>query len=100
MVYLIDLGESMENRHFIYGPEHWHQRAAEARGLAAQLNDTEAMRAMLKIADRYELLAERAGRRAANGSAQTGDDLVGDRVMLRDSLSRHSIALMKPCAKS
>jgi hypothetical protein len=90
----------MENLHFIYGPEHWHQRAAEARGLAAQLNDPEAMRAMLKIADRYGLLAERAERRAANGSTQTGGGLFGDRLMLREALSRHSIALMKPFLKS
>ena len=86
----------MENPHFIYGPEHWDQRAAEARGLAAQLNDFEAMRAMLTIADRYELLAERAGRCAAKDRHQTGGGLVGDRVMLREALSRHAIALMKP----
>jgi len=39
--------------------------------LAAQLDDPEAKLAMLKIADGYEFLAERAGRRVANGSAQT-----------------------------
>jgi len=68
---LIDSGQSMEDPHFIYDPGHWRQRAAEARGLAAQLNDPEAKLAMLKIADGYEFLAERAGRRVANGSAQT-----------------------------
>jgi hypothetical protein len=44
-------------------PAHWHLRAQEARLLAAQLEDTEAKAATLKIADEYDRLAVRAAKR-------------------------------------
>jgi hypothetical protein len=54
---------------FINDPEHWRQRAEEARAIADQMNDPQAKEAMLKIAEDYERLGERAERRA-KGSGQ------------------------------
>ena len=45
---------------FINDPEHWQTRAQEARKLAEQMNDGDARQAMLRIADEYEKLAQRA----------------------------------------
>jgi hypothetical protein len=44
----------------INDPKHWLDRAKEARALAEQMNDPEAKRTMLKNADDYERLAQRA----------------------------------------
>jgi hypothetical protein len=49
----------------INDPKHWLDRAKEARALAEQMNDPEAKRTMLKNADDYERLAQRAVERAA-----------------------------------
>jgi hypothetical protein len=54
----------MEDPHFIYDPEHWRLRAKEARSLAEGFADLSAKDTMLKIAQGYEDLAERAARRA------------------------------------
>jgi hypothetical protein len=51
--------------HFINEPDHWRARAEEARNLANQMNDPESKDAMLRIADDYERLANRAEHRAA-----------------------------------
>jgi hypothetical protein len=51
--------------HFINEPDHWRARAEEARNLANQMNDPESKDAMLRIADDYEHLANRAEHRAA-----------------------------------
>ena len=55
---------------FINDPEHWRQRAEEARAIADSLNDSQSKEAMLRIAKDYEHLAERAERRA-KGSLQS-----------------------------
>jgi hypothetical protein len=47
----------------INDPEHWRERAEEARVHAEQLTDPEAKQTMLNIADDYEKLAQRAERR-------------------------------------
>jgi hypothetical protein len=47
-------------------PAHWHLRAQEARLLAAQLEDSVAKEATLRIADEYERLAVRATKRMAD----------------------------------
>jgi hypothetical protein len=45
----------------LYGsPEHWLQRAEEARTAAEGMNDPEARAAMLAIAQNYENIAKRA----------------------------------------
>ena len=44
----------------INDPQHWRDRAKEARALADQINDVEAKAAMLRIAEDYERLAKRA----------------------------------------
>jgi hypothetical protein len=48
----------------INDPKHWLDRAKEARALAEQISDPEAKRIMLKNADDYERLAQRAEKRA------------------------------------
>jgi len=45
-------------------PEHWRQRAEEARVLAEQMSDAASREMMLGIAKDYERLAERAEQRA------------------------------------
>jgi hypothetical protein len=51
--------------HYINDPGHWLKRAAEARAMADQLSDLQAKAAMLRIAEDYERLAERAKARAS-----------------------------------
>ena len=48
-------------------PEHWRERAEEARYVAEQISDPEAREIMLRIAVDYERLAEHAQRRATRG---------------------------------
>jgi hypothetical protein len=44
-------------------PQHWLARAAEARAMAEKIIDPDAKRAMLDVAESYELIAERAKER-------------------------------------
>jgi len=55
---------------FINDPEHWRHRADEARSIAEQMSDSPSKEAMLRIANDYERLAERAEQRA-KGSVQS-----------------------------
>jgi hypothetical protein len=48
-------------------PEHWRERAKEARNFAEQLTDPIVRAMMLRIAEDYERLAEDAQRRARLG---------------------------------
>jgi hypothetical protein len=41
-------------------PAYWQERAEEARALAEDMNDAEARRAMLAVAENYEKIAKRA----------------------------------------
>ena len=45
-------------------PEHWRRRAEQVRSLAEQMDDMEARRRLLKVAEGYEQLAERAKERS------------------------------------
>src|ERR1700730_8460655 len=60
----LDCSVSKAPPSFINDPDHWCQRAEEARTLAAQIRDAQARVAMLRIADDYERLAKRAEARA------------------------------------
>jgi hypothetical protein len=49
---------------FINDPNHWRERAEEARTLAELMNDETSKQMMLRMATDYEKLAERAQLRA------------------------------------
>jgi hypothetical protein len=45
---------------FRYNPNHWRERAAQMRALAVVTADAEAAAIMLKLAEDYDRLADRA----------------------------------------
>jgi DNA-binding ferritin-like protein len=47
----------------INDPEHWRERAKEARAVADAMTDEKTKQMMLRIANSYEKLAERAEQR-------------------------------------
>jgi len=49
----------------IYDAKHWRDRAAEMRVLSADMKDFEARTLMLKLANDYDKIADRAEDRAA-----------------------------------
>lgn len=50
-------------------PQHWHERARDARAVAERMSDIEGRARMLAIADQYEKLAERAVARLKTNAA-------------------------------
>jgi hypothetical protein len=55
----------------INDPRHWYERAAEMRALSESMNDIEARAIMVRLADDYEKLADRAARRANGEQPET-----------------------------
>ena len=47
----------------INNPQHWLDRAAEMRALAATMKDSETSAIMYRLADDYDKLADRAAQR-------------------------------------
>ena len=47
----------------INNPQHWLDRAAEMRALAATMKDSETIAIMYRLADDYDKLADRAAQR-------------------------------------
>jgi len=85
--------------HSINDPKHWLDRAKEARALAEQIGDPETKRTMLKNADDYERLAQRAQERAAGRSPQSkaairsgevARELAGNALLQQERLRRHA----------
>jgi hypothetical protein len=50
-----------------HDPEHWHDRAEDARRVAAEILDPISRRKMLNIAESYESLARRAAEQDGSG---------------------------------
>jgi hypothetical protein len=55
-------GSKMSKKLF-YDPQHWRDRAEDARKVAAQILDRTSKQTMLEIAESYESLARRAAQR-------------------------------------
>jgi hypothetical protein len=50
---------------FVNDPQHWRDRAAEMRALARGATDVDTEGIMLRLADDYDKLADRAAMRAS-----------------------------------
>jgi hypothetical protein len=59
-----DLGFYAVPAHYVNDPRHWRTRAKQMRALAGAVEDREAKARMLKIANDYDKLAERADLRS------------------------------------
>ena len=55
---------------FINDPQHWRDRAEEMRSLAAEMTNEQTQKSMLRIANDYDKLAQRAEERSS-GSPQS-----------------------------
>jgi len=63
------MGEAIVTLQGINDSKHWRDRAAAMRVLSDEIKDLEAQRMMLKLANDYDKLADRAEDRAARDMA-------------------------------
>jgi len=63
--------QEMASPSYINDPNHWRDRAEEVRKLAEHMTDPESKRAMVRIAEDYEQLAQRAAKRAGSPSPKS-----------------------------
>jgi len=64
-------GAEMAGRSFLNDPTLWRERAEEARTRADQMSIPQCRMAMLRVADDYELLADRAAERVLGRSPKS-----------------------------
>ena len=58
----------MPQAHYINNPRHWRARAEEMRVLAEDLKDEHARQTMLRLAQDYDYLAERAEKHSSGST--------------------------------
>ena len=57
-------------------PKYWHQRAEEARAMAKQMNSELSKKMMLKVADDYDGLADKAAVRYETKGSRCSNNAV------------------------
>jgi hypothetical protein len=70
----------------IHDPKHWYDRAAEMRALAEEMHAVETRATMLRLADDYDKLGDRAAERAASSIREEDDRMSIDRDIKFEAL--------------
>jgi 23S rRNA G2069 N7-methylase RlmK/C1962 C5-methylase RlmI len=78
-------------------PQHWLERAREARQLAEEMRDIRGRASMLAIADEYEKIAERAMARLKHGAFITMSG--NEREDAKEMLHRMIVTALDNCSE-
>lgn len=62
--------------------KHWRDRAAQMRALSEMMKDIDAATIMLRLADDYDMLADRAAARIVGGGPFSGELTAAQKVRL------------------